>query len=84
MGGGGGGRVRVNCVSVLQLVSRHVIEIHMIQEIGFTTSESDWSSSDSSWQCYYMLGTTTKLSVPFQVLVVVTLERNILHCFSLL
>ena len=38
--------------------------------------ESGWPSSDSSWQCYYMLGTTTKLSMPFQVLhgVVVTLE----------
>ena len=34
-----------------------------------------------SWQCYYMLGTTTKLSRPFRVLglQLVTLERNILH-----
>ena len=30
--------------------------------------ESSWPSSDSSWQYYYMLGTTTKLSMPFQVL----------------
>ena len=38
--------------------------------------ESGWPSLDSSWHCYYMLGTTTKLSMPFQVLhgVVVTLE----------
>ena len=28
--------------------------------------EGGWPSSDSSWQCYYMLRTTTKLSVPFQ------------------
>ena len=27
--------------------------------------ESGWPSSDSSWQCYYMLGTTTKLPMPF-------------------
>ena len=53
---------------MLQLVSHHVIEIHMIQEIGFITPESGWPSSDSSWEYYYVLGTTTKLSVPFQVL----------------
>ena len=29
--------------------------------------ESGWPSSDSSWQCYYMLGITTKLSMLFQV-----------------
>ena len=52
----------------------------MIQEIGFITPESGWPSS---WQCYYMLGTTTKLSVPFQSNgVIVTLERNILHCLK--
>ena len=53
-----------------------------IQEIGFKkfVTELRRPSSDSSWQCYYMLGTTAKLSMPFQVLhgVVVTLERNIL------
>ena len=39
-----------------------------------------WPSSDSSWQCYYMLGTTTKLSMPFQVLgVVVTLSEILAH-----
>ena len=52
---------------MLQLVSRHVIKI---QEIGFSYGalESGWPSLDSSWQCYYMLGTTTKLSMQFQVL----------------
>ena len=53
----------------LQLVSRHVIEV---QEIGFkkfgTELRRGWPPADSSWQCYYMLGTTTKLSVLFQVL----------------
>ena len=45
-----------------QLVSRPVIEI---QEVGFKTFGTEiWSSGewlafiDSSWQCYYMLGTT--------------------------
>ena len=28
--------------------------------------ESGWPLSDSSWQCYYMLGTTTKLLMPFK------------------
>ena len=62
----------VSCqYSFLLLVSRHVIEI---QEIGFKTfgtevrSSGEWLAFiDSSWQCYYMLGTTTKLSMPFQV-----------------
>ena len=56
----------------------------MIQEIGFIAPESGWPSSDSSWQRYYILGTTTKLPVPFQVLglYIVTLERNILHCLK--
>ena len=56
----------------------------MIQEIGFITPESGWPSSDSSWQRYYMLGTTTKLPVPFQVLglYIVTLKRKILHCLK--
>ena len=53
----------------LQLVSRHVIEV---QEIGFKTFGTElrrgWPPADYSWQCYYMLGTTTKLSVLFQVL----------------
>ena len=30
--------------------------------------ESGWPLSDSSWQRYYMLGTTTKLSMLYQVL----------------
>ena len=54
-------------VSWLQLVSRHVIEV---QEISFkkfgTELQRGWPPADSSWQCYYMLGTTTKLSVLFQ------------------
>ena len=57
-------------VSWLQLVSRHVIEV---QEIGFkefgTELRRGWPPAGCSWQCYYMLGTTTKLSVLFQVLV---------------
>ena len=56
-------------VSWLQLVSCHVIEV---QEVGFkefgTELRRGWPPADSSWQCYYMLGTTTKLSVLFQVL----------------
>ena len=60
----------------LQLVSRHVIEV---QEIGFkkfgTELRRGWPPADFSWQCYYMLGITTKLSSSG---VVVTLERNIL------
>ena len=31
-------------------------------------SQSGWPLSDSSWQCYYMLGTPTKLLMQFQVL----------------
>ena len=52
---------------MLLLVIRHVIEI---QEIGIEKlgPESGWSSSNSSWQCYYTLGTTSKLSILFQVL----------------
>ena len=30
--------------------------------------ESSWPSSDSSWRCYYMLRTATKLSMSFPVL----------------
>ena len=41
---------------------------------GYGAPESSWPSSDSSWQCYYMLGTTTKLSMPSCSGVVVTLE----------
>ena len=52
---------------MLQLVSRHVIKIQEI-EVWYRAPESGWPSSDSSWQCYYMLGTTTKLSMLFQVL----------------
>ena len=50
---------------MLQLVSRHVIKI---QKIGFSYEalESGWPSSGSSWQCYYMLGIITKLSMQFQ------------------
>ena len=52
---------------MLQLVSRHVIEI---QEIGlsYEAPENGWPSSDSRWQHCYMLGTTTKLSMMFQPL----------------
>ena len=46
------------------------------QKVRYRASESGWSSLDSSWQCYYMLGTTTK--VDSNSVVVVTLERNIL------
>ena len=51
------------------VVSRHVIKI---QEIGFkkfkVQSSGEVGLHQISWQCYYMLGTTTKLSMPFQVL----------------
>ena len=53
----------------LQLVSGHVIAV---QEIGFKKFGTElwrgWPPADFSWQCYYMLGTTIKLSVLFQVL----------------
>ena len=57
----------------LQLVSRHLTEV---QEIGFkkfgTELRRGWPPADFSWQCYYVLGNTNKLSVLFRV--VVTLE----------
>ena len=34
------------------------------QTVLYGAPESGWPSSDSSWQCYYILGTTTKLSIP--------------------
>ena len=51
-----------------------------VQEIGFkkfgTELRRGWPPADFSWQCYYMLGNTNKLSVLFQLSsgVVVTLE----------
>ena len=60
---------------MLQLVSRHVIEIGFKTfgtETRYGAPESGWPSC---WECYYMLGTTTKLSMPFPSSgVVVTLE----------
>ena len=56
-----------------------------VQEIGFkkfgTELQRGWPPAGFSWQCYYMLGNTNKLSVLFQLSsgVVVTLERNILR-----
>ena len=38
-------------------------------KVWYGAPESSWPSSDSSWQCYHMLGTATKLSTLFQVLV---------------
>ena len=50
----------------MQLVGRHVIEN---QEIGFKQFGTELRRVVGLyWQCYYMLGTTTKLSMPFQVL----------------
>ena len=51
-----------------------------VQEIGFkkfgTKLRRGWPPADFSWQCYYMLGNTNKLSVLFQLSsgVIVTLE----------
>ena len=46
---------------MLQLVSRHVIEN---QEIGFKTFSAELQRVVGlHWQCYYMLGNTTKLSM---------------------
>ena len=55
---------------MLQLVSHHVIEKSgdRFKKILYGAPESGWPSSNFSWQCYCMLGTTTKLSMPFQVL----------------
>ena len=38
------------------------------KKVLYRAPESGWPSSDSSWQCYYMHGTTSKLSMQFQVL----------------
>ena len=38
------------------------------EKVLYGALESGWPSSDSSWQCYYILGSTTKLSMPFQIL----------------
>ena len=60
----------VSCqVSVLQLVSHHVVKNsgNQFKNVSCGPPESGWPSSDSSWQCYYILGTTAKLSMPFQV-----------------
>ena len=50
-----------------------------VQEIGFekfgTELRRGWPPADFSWQCYYMLGTTTNSAVSSSG-VVVTLERN--------
>ena len=35
-----------------------------LKKASFGAPESGWPLSDSSRQCYYMLGTTTKLSMP--------------------
>ena len=32
------------------------------QNVWYGAPEGGWPSLDSSWQCYYMLGTTTKIS----------------------
>ena len=55
---------------MLQLVSRHVIKNSgdWFKKVSYGAPESGWPSSDSNWQSYYMLGTITKLSMPFQVL----------------
>ena len=37
-------------------------------EVLYGAPESGWPSSDYSWKYYYILGTTTILSMPFQVL----------------
>ena len=52
--------------SFSNLVSRHVIEKSgdRLKKASYGAPESGWPLSDSSWQCYYMLGTTTKLSMP--------------------
>ena len=54
---------------MLWLVSRHVIKNSgdWLKKVSYGAPESGWPSSDYSWQCYYMLGTTTKLSMLFQV-----------------
>ena len=38
------------------------------ERVLYGAPESGWPSSDSSWQCHYILGSTTKLSMPFQIL----------------
>ena len=52
-----------------------------VQEISFkkfgTELRRGWPPANFSWQCYYMLGNTNKLSVLFHLSsgVIVTLER---------
>ena len=50
---------------MVQLVSRQEIGL---RKVLYGAPKSGWPSSDSSWQCYYILGSTTKLSMPFQIL----------------
>ena len=38
------------------------------EKVLYGAPESGWPSLDSNWQCYYILGSTTKLSMPFQIL----------------
>ena len=48
---------------MLQLLGRHVIENSgdWFQKGWYGAPKSGWPSSDSSWQCPYMLETTTKI-----------------------
>ena len=57
-----------------------MVSCHVIKKFGTELRpKSSWPSLDSSWQCYYLLGTTTKIvNAISNSGVVVTLERNIL------
>ena len=39
-----------------------MVSCHVIKKFGTELRpKSSWPSLDSSWQCYYLLGTTTKI-----------------------
>ena len=63
----------IHCAAAGQSLCDSKFRRSVQKKVSYRAPESGWPPSDSSWQCYYVLGTTTKLSMPFQVF-----ERNIL------
>ena len=68
---------------MLQLVSRHVIEIQRIGFKSLVQSPTEWMAFiRSSWQCYYMLVTTKIVNAISSSGVVVILELFFLRLRS--
>ena len=38
----------------------------MVQIVSYRAPESGWPSSDSSWQCHYILGTIVNVVLSFE------------------